>query len=103
MVNLLISSMGRSELALIRTLPLTCVQAICLLVYGISPFFLFPISGRAVEPGLLPLLLIAMETRDLVSRFPSEGGQGSRRALRLLIAPVRAHPLAIDSREPPAS
>jgi cellulose synthase/poly-beta-1,6-N-acetylglucosamine synthase-like glycosyltransferase len=48
-VNLLISSLARSELVLIRTLPyFTCFQALCLVVYGISPFFLFPISWRVL-------------------------------------------------------
>jgi len=50
MVNLLISSLARSEGVLIRTLPcFTCFQALCLLAYGISPFFLFPISWRVLS------------------------------------------------------
>ena len=50
LVNLLISSLARSELVLMRTLPyFTYFQAICLLVYGISPFFLFPISWRVLS------------------------------------------------------
>jgi len=50
LVNLLISSLARSELVLMRTLPyFTYFQVICLLVYGISPLFLFPISWRVLS------------------------------------------------------
>jgi cellulose synthase/poly-beta-1,6-N-acetylglucosamine synthase-like glycosyltransferase len=50
LVNLLVFSLARSESSLIKILPcVTCFQAICLLVYGISPFFLFPISWRVLS------------------------------------------------------
>jgi len=50
LVNLLIGSLARSELVLIRTFSyFTCFQALCLVVYGISPFFLFPISWRVLS------------------------------------------------------
>jgi cellulose synthase/poly-beta-1,6-N-acetylglucosamine synthase-like glycosyltransferase len=53
LVNLLINSLAGSELVLMRTLPyFTCFQAVCLLVYGISPFFLFPISWRVLSSAV---------------------------------------------------
>jgi len=53
LVNLLISSLARSGLTLIRILPyFTFFQAVCLIVYGISPFLLLPISWR-VLPSLV--------------------------------------------------
>ena len=49
-VNLLIGAMVRSETLLPRILPYcTCFQAICLVVYGLSPFFLLPISWRVLS------------------------------------------------------
>ncbi len=50
LVNLLISSLARSESPLIKILPyFTYYQAICMFIYGISPFFLFPISWRVLS------------------------------------------------------